>query len=159
MPQFVPQFVSPLVLHVCTGNICRSPIAERLMRAALDALPGGAGVAVASSGTAALVGSAMSPEAAAVLAELGVDPVGFRARDLTADQVAAAALVLTATREHRARVVSLHPPAAVRAFTLREFARLTAGVRPAALPPGAPALRLPALVQAAHQRRGLDPPV
>jgi protein-tyrosine phosphatase len=116
------------VLFVCHANICRSPMAERLTRHALaDAGPDGASehrITVASAGTHARGGEAMHPGAAATLRELGVDAEGFASRALTADLVAGAQLVLTATREQRAACVTLCPTALRRIFTIRQFGRL-----------------------------------
>ncbi|MFF2371033.1 low molecular weight phosphatase family protein [Agromyces sp. NPDC058110] len=113
------------VLVVCTGNICRSPVAEQVLTARLHAV-GLDGVQVSSAGTGALVGSPMTPEAAALSVRYGADPSGHLARQLTASLVQDADLVLTATRQHRARVAELVPRAARRAFTLREFSRVLA---------------------------------
>src|SRR6266487_4367262 len=101
------------VLVVCAGNVCRSPLAERLIRARLAAALGGGAerFLVASAGTEAVAGTPMDQRAAAVARSLGADPDGFRAQPVSADLVAGADLVLTATREHRAAVVRLHPPA------------------------------------------------
>jgi protein-tyrosine phosphatase len=151
--------VTVRVLHVCTGNICRSPIAERLMRAGLQRL--GADAArflVESAGTWGHSGAAMEREAAAVLQEYGVDGSDFRARALVAEHVVQADLVLGATREHRAAAVVLHPRAARKAFTLREFARLTSAVDPGELTATDPEERFRQLVDAAAGNRGLVPP-
>ena len=148
------------VLHVCTGNICRSPMAEHLMRWMLE--QGWADqahrVEVASAGTWGHTGSPMEPFALSTLAERGVDGSGFGARELVAEHVAGADLVLGATRDHRAAAVVLHPRAAARTFTLREFSRLTADVPAGALPDGDLVGRAQALVRLAAQRRGLVPP-
>lgn len=145
------------VLHVCTGNICRSPMAEHLMRRALN--DAGAGrVVVESAGTWGHTGSPMEPYALAALAARGVDGADFRARELAAEHVAGADLVLAATREHRASAVVMHPRAAARTFTLREFARLTDGLDPADLPDDDVVERARSLVRAAAGRRGLAPP-
>lgn len=148
------------VLHVCTGNICRSPIAEGLTRSGLQARLGGGAerFLVESAGTWGHSGSPMEPHALTVLAALGVDGGAFRARELVAEHVVAADLVLAATREHRAAAVVLQPRAAARTFTLREFARLAAAVDPASLPDGDPVERARALVRAAAAQRGLVPP-
>ena len=114
------------VLLVCTGNICRSPLAEMVGRDLLHRMLGkDAGlVRIVSAGTRAVVGAEMHPASARVLAELGGDPGGFRARQLT-DQVAAGAdLTLTMTREHRHHVLARAPRAMSRTFTLREAAGL-----------------------------------
>lgn len=109
------------ILVVCTGNIARSAMGERLLRSALAAEPG---LVVASAGTWGHEGSSMERNAATALAEIGIDEAGFVARELTPAMVRDASLVLTATREHRAAVLTHEPAALRRTFTLREFARL-----------------------------------
>jgi protein-tyrosine phosphatase len=109
------------VLVVCTGNIARSPMAQRLLEQGLGE---GSAIRVRSAGTWGHEGSPMEAHARAALAEVGVHDGGFRARELTAPMVSEARLVLSATREHRAAVVGLDPAALRRVFTLREFARL-----------------------------------
>lgn len=143
------------MLHVCTGNLCRSPVAEHLMRAGLTARLGqqAGAFSVRSAGTLARDDGPMEPYALAALADQGVDGSAFRGRSLIATQVAEADLVLTATREHRVAVVTLDPDAASRTFTLREFARLSASVDPAGLPNGGAVERARALVVAAVAQR------
>jgi protein-tyrosine phosphatase len=148
------------VLCVCTGNICRSPLVERLIVAGLRARLGAdpADLAVHSAGTWGLDGSEMEPFAASALRALGGSDAGFRARELAVEMVAAANLVLGATREHRAAAVSMVPRAAARAFTVRELDRLCAGVDGNDLPSGPLPERASALVRAAAGRRGLVRP-
>jgi len=110
-------------LFVCTGNICRSPTAERLVAAYADQ-HGLTQLTASSAGTRAVVGAGVERTAAEVLISLGGDPTGFRARDLTAQQAREADLVLTMSRRHRDRVLELAPGAMRRTFTLREVARL-----------------------------------
>jgi protein-tyrosine phosphatase len=104
------------ILVVCTGNICRSPAAEYLLREALDD-----SVHVHSAGTHGVVGAPVDPPMAA---HLSMSCSGFAARQLTAPLVRRAGLVLGLTRTHRGRVVETFPAAVRRAFTLREFARI-----------------------------------
>jgi protein-tyrosine phosphatase len=110
------------ILVVCSGNICRSPLAEQLLRARL------AGAAdrfhLSSAGTIADDGVPMTNQAAALSTQYGGAPAGHRSRLLTAVQIESADLVLTATRAHRAAVVSLVPRASRYTFTLKEFAAL-----------------------------------
>ena len=114
------------ILFVCTGNICRSAMAERLSRAFLDdALGEEFGViAVRSAGTQAVVGSGMHPDSALVLAGFGGDTSGFAARQLVDDMAIDADLTLTLTRTHRRAVLKAAPRALARTFTLREAAEL-----------------------------------
>ncbi len=148
------------VLHVCTGNICRSPMAEHLMREGLRGRlgPGADRFVIESAGTWGHTGSSMESYAMTTLASYDVDGSAFSARELMAEHVVAANLILGATREHRAAAVVLHPRAAARTFTLREFGRLTAAVDPQTLPTGDPVERARALVKAAAANRGLVPP-
>jgi protein-tyrosine phosphatase len=148
------------VLHVCTGNICRSPLAEHLMRDGLHKRLGADAdrFVVESAGTWGHTGSPMETYALSTLRTYDVDGSAFAARELVAEHVVAADLVLGATREHRAAAVVLHPRAAARTFTLREFARLAAAVDGTALPAGDPVERARALVLAVAANRGLVPP-
>jgi protein-tyrosine phosphatase len=108
------------VLVVCEGNLCRSPLAERLLTSRLA----GSEVRVASAGVHAVVGAPMDASAAAELARLGGDPTEFEARQLTTPMANAADLVLTATRAIRGHVVASAPAALKRTFTLLELAAL-----------------------------------
>lgn len=113
------------LLFVCTGNICRSPVAERLLDAGLRSLGLPDLVEVRSAGTQAAVGRAIHPASAEALIALGGDAGDFAARQLTADEVASADLVLTMTRSHRRAVLALDPRGLRRTFTLIEAADLT----------------------------------
>ena len=127
------------VLFVCTGNICRSPIAERVTRSYLDAVlgPDAARVRLESAGTRAVVGSGVHPRSAAVLTALGGDSGGFAARQLTDDMAAAADLTLGLTRSHRHAVLTRFPRGLARTFTVLEAAALASLVPVDAELPGA----------------------
>ena len=148
------------VLHVCTGNICRSPMAEHVMRAGLHKRLGAEAevFVIESAGTWGYDGSPMEEFAHSTLAAWGIDGSAFTARELIAEHVAAADLVLTATRDHRAAAVVLQPRAAKRTFTLREFDRLLSVVDPALLPTGNRVERARAIVAAAAANRGMIRP-
>lgn len=112
------------VLFVCTGNVHRSVLAERLLAARL---PPGSAVRSKSAGTQARPWSGMESSTRSVLEELGGDGSGFVARPLSARLVAEAALVLGLAHEHREAAVRLVPTALRRCFTLKEFVRLAVG--------------------------------
>lgn len=147
------------ILTVCTGNVCRSPAAERML---VHALGSDGSVRVESAGTGALVGQPMHGPMAELVAAGGVAVDGFAARRITEAMVKDAGLVLAMTREHRSAVVELWPGAVRRTFTLRELARLAQAVDPAALDAraGAGAMtaqRIKALIPlAAAQRTAVD---
>ncbi|ROP74765.1 low molecular weight phosphatase family protein [Curtobacterium sp. PhB115] len=119
------------ILFVCSGNICRSPLGAQVLTARLG--PDAAAFVVESAGTIADDGAAMDGAAAAQSVRLGGDPSAHGSRYLTAAIASEADLVLTAERSHRAAVVSLAPRAARRAFTIKQFARVIAGLEPSDL--------------------------
>src|SRR5437762_205549 len=107
------------ILLVCTGNICRSPLAAALLERALVER-GIEGIAVASAGTGAWDGAPVSEGAYLVGLERGLDLSGHRARLLTRELVDGADLILTMARHHRARVDELGGEGHV--FVLGEYA-------------------------------------
>jgi len=111
------------VLFVCTGNICRSPTAERLA-AAYGARFKVPDFRASSAGTRALIGRPIHEDAALVLEKLGGEVSNFAARQLTPRIASGADLVLTMTRAHRDAVLELAPHQLHRTFTLSEAARL-----------------------------------
>ncbi len=94
------------LIVICTGNICRSPIAEALLRARL-----GARIEyVASAGTGALVGYPADPMAISVAAEYGVDIRSHRAQQATLPLLASMDLILTLDQTHSDWVNNQYPP-------------------------------------------------
>lgn len=140
------------VLVVCTGNVCRSPLVERLLAARL-----GGGVEVTSAGTQALVGEAMTPLTAELVQASGADATGHRARQLDEDLLGGALdLVLTATRAHRADVLRVRPVLLRRTYTVREAGRLASLLAPE-VEGAAPQERLRDLVARLPSARGRWP--
>jgi protein-tyrosine phosphatase len=99
------------VLMICTGNICRSPMAEGLLRARFERRGKGS---VESAGLAALEGRPADPIAVALLAERGIDLTGHRARQLTPELLARFDLVLVMEAAQQRRLVTLAPAARAR---------------------------------------------
>jgi protein-tyrosine phosphatase len=150
------------------GNICRSPMAERLLAARLrDALGPAADELVRSHGAGTgdwHIGQGMNPPAARQVLARGGLTDGFAARWLEPPLITEADLILTATAEQWDHVVTLVPEAASRTFVLGEFARLLASVDTAELPGyrrevAAVAERGRALVAAVHTARRGEPPL
>ncbi len=118
------------VLFVCTGNICRSPLAEALLRDRSGRLLDGA-VRVRSAGTWARSGHPAMPETISAAARLGLDIEEHAASPLTAASIERADLILGLTAEHRDEAARIVPEARARAFTLKELVALLKGVEPA----------------------------
>jgi glycine hydroxymethyltransferase len=106
------------ILFVCTGNICRSPMAEGLFRHAVD---GRGEFRVLSAGVGAIDGQSPSANAVRAMRELGIDISKQRSRMLTAELVDQADLILGMTHNHVDSISLLYPQAAEKSFLLREF--------------------------------------
>ena len=111
------------ILVVCVGNICRSPLGERLLQARL-----GGSALVTSAGVGARAGLPMDEAAAAELVRLGGDPVGFTSRVATQEVLEGADLVLTMTKDIRTEVLRRAPRLMKRTFTMAEFAAICAAL-------------------------------
>jgi len=111
------------ILFVCTGNICRSPTAERL--AAVYATQRGIPDFTASSaGTHGVIGHPIYRDAAVVLENLGGDASDFAARQLTSKIASAADLIIAMTSTHRDIILEAAPRQLKRTFTLTEASHL-----------------------------------
>lgn len=107
------------ILTVCTGNICRSPVAAQLLN---RAFPGA--VRASSAGLGAVVGSDIDPVMRAVALESGISLDRHVARSVNEQELLAADLVLTMTIDQRGGVLEVTPRVLRQSFTLKEFTRL-----------------------------------
>jgi protein-tyrosine phosphatase len=126
----------PSILVICTGNICRSPMAEGFLRTALRRRFGDRAPTVASAGTTGWEGSGAMPESVEAAEERGVDISGHVARRLIRGDVFDADVVVAMAAEHREAVSRAMPEAAPRTFTLKELVRLLEALPPPTQPLG-----------------------
>ncbi len=100
------------ILVVCIGNICRSPMAEQLLKVALP------NKAISSAGLGAMVAAPADDIAQALMTELGHDISEHRGRQLTAELVSAADLILVMTQKQEALLTQQYPQARGRVYRL-----------------------------------------
>ena len=112
------------VLVVCTGNVCRSPVAEAFLRAAFVERMRSDAPEVASAGTMGWTGSGADPHSIQVAAEHGIDISGHRARVVDREDIARSTLILAMANEHVDTISSAAPSARSKTFTLKELVRL-----------------------------------
>jgi protein-tyrosine phosphatase len=110
---------SPTLLFVCTGNVCRSPMAEHLLRALMGPEPDWS---IRSAGLQAGSGLPISTSARAALTQRGIDAGDHRSRPLTEALVDEATLIVVMTAAQRSEMQSRFPEHADKVYLLRSFA-------------------------------------
>lgn len=143
------------ILAVCTGNVCRSPLVEHLLRDRLlpDAFD------VVSAGTRAMAGEPMTESALEMGRRLQLRYAGeHRGRQLAESDIRRADLILGLERDHRRQVAELVPAAVRRTVTLREFADIILALPPDTPDPASePTQQVIRTLERALLHRGLQP--
>lgn len=115
----VKETLLPLVLFVCTGNTCRSAMAEISFRRRLR--ESGLAWRAASAGVEAMPGFPATGQAREILASRGMDGAAHRSQPLTPELVDEARLIVVMTHFHRATVRRRFPEAAARVHLMKDF--------------------------------------
>lgn len=135
------------ILFVCTGNLCRSPMAEALLRFELRKRRC-RGIEVASAGTWAMNGNSASAEAISVLRDMGVDLDEHRSRPIAVEELDSAALIVAMTSVHVREILSLSPGVERKIRLLKELEKLVPSQASES-----PAERLAGMLAVARPRR------
>ncbi|MBP1965732.1 low molecular weight protein arginine phosphatase [Paenibacillus aceris] len=106
------------ILFVCTGNTCRSPLAEGLLRIRVH--QEGLAAEVRSAGVSAMTGAPISHNSASLLQEAGFDG-SIRSLAIQESEVKWADIILTMTTGHKRTVIQRFPGAVEKTFTLKEY--------------------------------------
>lgn len=109
------------ILVVCTGNVCRSPMAEALIRNEVVDRGLSEKVRVSSAGTYAMVGHPASAGSVNAMAQRGLDISKHRARQLTADLVEQADIIIVMEEKHRRTIFVTWPRAIMKTLLLSEL--------------------------------------
>jgi protein-tyrosine phosphatase len=112
----------PLLLTVCTGNVCRSPMAEALLRHHLALV--GLSARVASMGTLGWNSSGPTDHTLTALSERGVLLEGHISRRMNSGLLAPASLIIAMTNDHMDGVRNHHPESVHRTFVLGQLVKL-----------------------------------
>lgn len=112
------------IIFVCTGNTCRSPMAEALFRNLLDLrIDLKEDFSVTSAGVYAYAGDPASSEAIRTMKEhFGINLASHRAKVLDDKDIREAWLILTMTQHHKEMILDIYPEASDKLYTLKEYA-------------------------------------
>lgn len=110
------------ILFICTGNTCRSPMAEVLLKDRVRQAMLTDKILVASAGLMTGGENPASRGALAVMKLRGLDLSGHSSQQLTAEKILSADLILTMTRAHKSAILNAVPEAKDKVYTLAEYA-------------------------------------
>lgn len=110
------------LLFVCTGNTCRSPMAEAMFRRMLKEGGYNNEYTCSSAGVYAYEGDEASLEAVQAMKKLGIDISGHCAKTLDYNSIRDAYIIFTMTRDHKRMILDVFPETADKVFTLKEYA-------------------------------------
>lgn len=108
------------IIFVCTGNTCRSPMAEAILKKMVYAEK--LDVQVESRGTSVYSEEPINPKSAEALATIGINNVSHRAKQISKADIEESDIVLTMTQQHKLSLVKTHPDYRYKIFTLSEYA-------------------------------------
>lgn len=107
-----------LAVIVCTGNVCRSPIAEYMLRQLIGIQ---SGWEICSAGVAAVKGAPASEKAIMVMKNRGIDISAHRSRPFDAELASKATVIFVMTRAQQKEILSRYPSSAEKVFLLKSF--------------------------------------
>lgn len=111
------------ILFVCTGNTCRSSMAEVIARKKIQEMQDKhVRIEVISAGTDAIPGYPAASAAVNVMKKRNIDLASHKSKSLTPEMIKEADVILTMTLNHKQRILSMEPSAVNKAFMLKEFA-------------------------------------
>lgn len=110
------------IIFVCTANICRGFMAERIFRKKLEE-NGRSDIEVSSASLVDMEGAPADPKTVDILKEKGFDGNGHKSRPLTEDMVAETDMILVMEQRHREMLIENHPDVEEKTFFLKPFSR------------------------------------